>query len=354
MKIGVVPNSDDFSHPADRRRYIYFLNESRIKFEKADFKKDYDFLYVSISGNLALWAKYKERYQSRKNKPKIIFDLSDDLLRDTNVKDILRAIFYFFRGKNPDFILSYKLIIKKMIEASDQIICGSEEQKSTLSKYHKNIVVMRESISHEIFSKKNNYELVKKNEINVFWEGLSHGNAKCFNYLKEILHGLSDVRVCLHIVTDPIYCKISSRLNCTHTHSLLTGIFKNTNIDFYLYDWNIVTFSAVCAACDIAIIPIPEDPVMMGKPENKLLLLWEIGIPVVVSRIPSYARVMSDAHLNYVGNNIIEMRDKTIELISSEELRLNYMNNANKYLEENCSNRKINNMWTEIFTKGNA
>ncbi|MBU3632889.1 hypothetical protein [Polynucleobacter sp. AP-Feld-500C-C5] len=351
MKIGVVPNNDEFDHPADRRRYVHYLNKSGIIFEKANFNKDYDFLYVSISGNLALWAKYKERYRNSKNKPKIIFDLSDDLLKDTWLKNFLRSILYFFQGKNPSFFLSYKQIIKKMIEVSDQIICGSEEQKIDLNKLHQNVVVMRESVSQEIFFKKRSYKLVRKNEIHVFWEGLSHGNAECFNHLKQILQGLSGGKVHLHVVTDPLYCKISSKLNCTQTYSLLTDIFKNTDIYFHLYDWNLVTFSAICSACDIAIIPIPNDPVMMCKPENKLLLLWEIGIPVVTTKTPSYERVMRGADLNFFGSNMNEMIQKTKTLISSEKVRLAYMNNAAKYLNDNCSDNKINKLWNEIFTK---
>jgi hypothetical protein len=354
MKIGIVPNSEDFSHPADRRRYVHYFSKLGISYEKAEFEKDYDYLYVSISGNLAKWAKYKNRYKKTKIKPKIIFDLSDDLLSERGLKDFLRAVLYFFRGKNPNFLVSYKEVIKDMISASDQLICGSEEQKNHLLSYHNNIVVMRESVSQEIFFKKNTYKLIRDNQVHIFWEGLSHGNVKCFEILKEILNYSLGLKIHLHIVTDSKYCKISSKFDCTSTYKLLSDIFKGTEIDFHLYDWNEATFSAICASCDIALIPIPNDPVMLAKPENKLLLMWEIGIPVITTATKSYCRVMKAANLDFTGNDIKELRMKILSLLSSEAMRVQYMDNASRYLQDNCSEYYVQNLWNEIFAKGNV
>ena len=147
MKIGVIPNSEDFSHPADRRRYVNYLSKKSINYELADFNQYYDFVYVSISGNLDLWSRYKAKFKNYASKPVVIFDLSDDILSANALNDFLRAILYIFLGRNPRLYLSYKKIVKKMIVSADLILCGSEEQKNKLDQLHSNVMVMREYVS---------------------------------------------------------------------------------------------------------------------------------------------------------------------------------------------------------------
>ena len=52
--VGFLPNSADFSHPQDRRRYMPFLKDLGIKAETAIFTKHYDVLYVSLNCDLNL------------------------------------------------------------------------------------------------------------------------------------------------------------------------------------------------------------------------------------------------------------------------------------------------------------
>ena len=39
-----------------------------------------------------------------------------------------------------------------------------------------------------------------------------------------------------------------------------------------------------------------NDPMMVGKPKNKLLLFWRMGLPTLVSAIPSYKRAMQESN----------------------------------------------------------
>jgi hypothetical protein len=349
MKIGIIPNSDNFSHPADRRRYVRYFLKRNISYELADYNKFYDYIYVSISANLFLWSKYKSKYLNSINKPKVIFDLSDDLLSANKLNDFLRALLYFFLGKNPKLYLSYKKIIKNMISSSDLILCGSEEQRIKLLKYHSNIVVMREYVSQEISAKKNAYSLFNETELHIFWEGFSHGNIKTFHSIANIFRNFHYLNIHIHIVTDSEYCSVSGRYLCSSTYDVIKSAFKGSGIDFHLYDWNVVTFSAICSSCDIAFIPIPDDPIMLAKPENKLLLLWEIGIPTVTSFTDSYKRVMDDAGLDYVGISEADILDKIKRLAFSKENRLKYMKNASEYINNNASEKVIDSLWDSIF-----
>ena len=75
--VGCIPNSFDFQHPADRRRYIPFFRDNEIKYEIADFEKNYDILIVSINSDLEKWSSYNDKRLDRTKSTRIIFDLSD-------------------------------------------------------------------------------------------------------------------------------------------------------------------------------------------------------------------------------------------------------------------------------------
>ena len=83
---GIVPSSDDFSHPCDRRRYIPFLHSEGVDYERAIFTKHYSVLYISLSADLTLWRKYKKYHKIKRTK--IVFNLSDNYLSENILKSV--------------------------------------------------------------------------------------------------------------------------------------------------------------------------------------------------------------------------------------------------------------------------
>ena len=349
--VGCIPNSVDFSHPADRRRYIPYFNKNNIKYELASFDKYYEYVYISIAADLGKWSKYSNRFYNDTNRPKVIFDLSDSYLSAHWLNDFLRSIYHFVSGRTKSFSYSYKKTIKSMIQKSDVLICGSIEQKNKLSHLHKNIFVIRDYFDEDINIKKCNYRLSEKGGLNILWEGFSHSNSNTFKMMRDVLvaSGLSDIR--LHVITDPNYCKIGAAHFCTSTYQVLSNIFSKTKIKFYLYDWNSYTFSHIASVCDFAIIPIPNDPIMLDKPENKLLLYWSIGLPVIATRTPSYSRVLNSINESTMAcSTHNDWKDALVELSSSSNHRIDYMTKAMEYLRINSSEEVIMNSWDQIFT----
>ena len=69
-----------------------------------------------------------------------------------------------------------------------------------------------------------------------------------------------------------------------------------------LHLWDESTCSDIIRNCDLAVIPIDlSDPFAFGKPENKLLLFWGMGMPVVTSAIPAYVRAMQAVGFRELG-----------------------------------------------------
>jgi hypothetical protein len=349
MLVGIIPAKLDFSHPADRRRPVYYMRKVGIDFELAEFTKHYDCVYLTISADLSRWSLYKSQWLNSAKRPKVVFDFCDDLLAESFFKDFMRAAFYFVSSKNTRFRSSYKTTILEMIRASDVVVCGSVEQKIKLSKFHDNVLIIRDYFRGDIKLKKPSYELKNDGELHILWEGFSHGNIEVFRLLRSALDTVKTHQIHLHVVTDPTYCMVGGRYLCKTTYDVLSKVFKDSTTRFHLYDWCSSTFSAIATSCDLAVIPIPNVSLMRSKPENKLLLLWELGLPVIVSDTPSYARVMGKANLDYVVSEFSQWSDTIGNLAESVENRIEYIRKSNDYLEEFCSDQVIDTTWEKVF-----
>lgn len=349
MLIGVIPNAPDFAHPADRRRYVPYFRKRGIRYETADFDKTYDAVYVSIAANLGLWSRYKAAQQTKGNASRVIFDLSDDLLSDTPARDLMRGAYYYLTGRNTSFDLSYKSAVRRMVAASDVVMCGSDEQKAALDRLHPNVVVVRDFFLDDIRARKTSLALRRSGELHVMWEGLSHGNIEIFRMLRRVLDGVRGHQVHAHVVTDPTYCRVGSSYFCEPTARLLGRTFHGSGVRLHVHDWTPENFSATAAACDIAVIPVPANPVMRRKPENKLLLLWQVGLPVVTSDTPSYSRVMRAVGQPFAAATIADWHRMLPALADDPKLRENYMTEANRYLDATCSERAIMRTWERVL-----
>lgn len=350
IRVGCIPNSSDFKHPADRRRYIYYLQEKGISYEYADFDKAYDVLYLAINADLDKWSTYKQKEKEAGRDVRVIYDLSDSYLNDNDgLKDILRAVYYYVSGKASLLNFSYKQKLLKMIANTDVLICASDEQKKFLDAFHPNVLAAKDYFGKDIKKVKENYELVTPGQLNVFWEGFSHGNQKIFEMLRGILDTITGYHVHVHFVTDSEYCKIGTSYLCKPTYSILQKVFAGSKVSFHMYDWNAVTFSSIATSCDIALVPIPDDPVMLRKPENKLILLWSMGMPVITTNTASYTRVMNNAKEIFTCASKEEWTNKITELAASKARREIYMQAAKQYLEEHNSREVLLKSWDGIF-----
>jgi hypothetical protein len=348
--VGCIPNSSGFDHPADRRRYLMYLLHKKIPFEIAQFEKRYDVLYVSISADLGWWSKYKAHHTSPSFSPRVVFDLSDSYLSAGSAMNFLRPLFYFFSGRTKNLSFSHKETLFKMIRSADVIACGSVEQKSVLDQYHHNVIITRDYFESDIRQIKTSHELAQLHEIHVLWEGLSHGNEIIFKELRDILSTIEGFRIHLHVVTDPAYCRFGARHFCDTTVSVLQRVFRHSSISCHFYEWNRVTFSAIAASCDFAVIPIPNDPVMRAKPENKLLLLWSVGLPVITTATLSYKRVMTAVGSEALSCTTRKDWTNAINIVlSSSAWRAGHMDSVTEYLTTNCSKSVLLSSWEEVF-----
>jgi len=62
-------------------------------------------------------------------------------------------------------------------------------------------------------------------------------------------------------------------------------------IDVRVHQWNAGTLKQVAQECDLAIVPVDlTDSLARGKAENRMVIFWRLGLPVLASASPANIR----------------------------------------------------------------
>ena len=119
--------SKDYSHPADRRRFIGFIK--RHNFLINDYKKPYDLKIITQRSDLS-------NIKNINSDKKIIFDLCDAILEEKNyLKKYLRGVIKFFSRQHKYLSFSYDKLIIEACKKANVVVCASQSQKKILNKY---------------------------------------------------------------------------------------------------------------------------------------------------------------------------------------------------------------------------
>nr|WP_075440446.1 hypothetical protein [Prochlorococcus marinus] len=311
--IGYLPYSPDLSSTGDRRRFLWFCKEKKIKFEIANYHKEYKIIYAVYGSNLSQLIEYKKKFP----KTKIIFEIVDAHLEEKNLFIVyFRGLLRFLLGKEKTFYLNYNNLIKKMIRISEVVVCSTKYQKSYLKKLNKNIIISLDYIEDD-FSKVISKIKETTKKIDVFWEG----KAWSLKHLK-ILNNFSrelKQKIHIHILTD-----LSTEVIPNLYHLKAKKISRSFKFNFTLYQWDKKLVKKISNLCQIGIIPILEnDKVAQSKPENKLILMWTLGLPVFTSNTKAYSFAMGKLNKKYI------CKDKK-----------NWEKNLNYYFEKSNNEKK--------------
>lgn len=340
LRIGYVPMDNRLTQPGDRRRFCYYASKRNIKFEIADPSQDYDLVILTERADISLWSRYK------KGKAKVIYDFVDSYLavRHSDIKAVFRGLAKFISRDSRYPELNYCKAIEGMCARSDAVICSTQEQKKDISKFCKNAHIILDFHCNVVKDIKTSYS--SGEVFNLVWEGLPC-NIGSFYEIKEVLEQLKrQYRVALHVITDLQYYKYMGRFGRRQTQKLTSKLFDN----IILHEWNENTCSSIITSCDMAIIPIPlDDPLAAGKPENKLLLFWRMGVPAVVSATPAYLRAMKGCGLE------MACRDKNewLAIIEKYILDANARRKAGElgriFAENNYGENNILSAWDRVL-----
>lgn len=324
LRVGFVPMSKDLKHPFDMRNFIYYARRRGIKFEIADLEKSYDVIILSPCADVSVWSRYR-------GSARIIYLIVDPYLAVSprDIKGALRGLAKYISGEHKHLRFDYSGAVREMCSRADAVVCTTLEQKCDIQGYCKNVHIVLECHFQAVREVKTDYSAGRR--INLVWEGRAesiHG----FLQVKDVLIELrKKYPIALHLITDLVRGKYMNRYGKISVPNEVKRIFGSNYLPstagghdslVYLYQWNLEVLSRIIAGCDIAIIPLDiSDVLRYGKPENKLLFFWRMGLPVVVSAIPAYERAMAKSGSRMFCRNSNEWRIKLEELIVDSESR---------------------------------
>jgi glycosyltransferase involved in cell wall biosynthesis len=337
LKIGYVPYSTDFARPGDRRRFVHYARRRNLPFEIARADQAYDVVVVSEKGDFSVWSRYE--------KGKVVFDYIDAYLAipRSNPKGLLRGLARFLGGESRRPQLSHWKALESMCRRADAVICGTEEERKRVSAFCRNTHIILDDYSM-YDAVKTGYEAGKV--FNLVWEGLPH-NLAYFELLRRPLQEIRARRpLALHLVTALRYHPYLSKFGSRRAEDLIKDIFDTV----YLYEWNESTAPAVMTSCDLAVIPVPlDDAFAAGRPENKLLIFWKMGIPAVVSAAPAYQRAMEACGLNMACRTEDDWRSALDKYVNDDAAREEAARLGRAYVEANHGEEQVLGRWDRLF-----
>ena len=331
LKIGYIPHSTDLQHPADRRRLAAWAVSNEIKLN-VENPLESDLLVLSSSANFGHWL-------SRATQP-VILDLVDGYMGEhpSFLKDFARNFLRSLQGTSDLKWITYTRHLREACQRSDAIIVASPEQRETILKYNSNVYVILDDHSELTMHRPREIRNTpigpsSGNMKYLFWEGFGY-TLKHFqliaNDLDEFLTR-EDWR--MYLVTVRVFPKWGGFLGKIDSQTVVKKYFPKSWERITIIPWTIGNLKDYAAISDCGIIPIDKkDKFGSLKSENKLLSMWQLGLPVLFSNIPSYLRVanasnqlsfcIDDGDWAAAFDSLINSRQ---QLASGDEERRTYM-----------------------------
>jgi len=340
MRIGYSTLRNDVTAPGDRRRFCHYAEQRGLKFEIARPGGAYDLVVSSSAGDLSEWSRLPRS-------SRLVLDMVDSYLDEPPAapRALVRGAAKFLLGQTRRLHLNYRALIEATCRRADAVICATEEQRDRISKYNSNVHVILDFQSGEVARVKSDYR--RGDTFHLAWEGLGV-NIQTFESFATAWRELRRRhRIELHLVTDLAIPTGSNYIGLRPAREVVKRMLGE---GVYLSQWNVTMLATICTACDLAVIPIPLDqPFFAGKPANKLVFFWRMGVPTVTSATPAYLRAMSAAGLDMTCRGEGDWVPMIEKLMGDEDARQRAGELGRRYVEREYSEASLLARWDRVF-----
>ena len=344
MKIGYEGYSLGNSGIADRRR-ILFWADARGHTVVNSRDPNADIIVITSSSNLGYWSR------SNTGKP-LILDVVDGLVGEQSwSKDLLRGVAYWGTRRSTSIIpLPYKELIIKLARRCTAVVCSSPEQVAEWKK-HKIKAIDILDIHEEIPININSESPYLGNSEEIFWEGLP-ATLGSMSLLKGFVEGNADLNFNLNILTSLNSFKYMNKYKRFNLEEILIRQLPQKNLNFNLVDWSPRELVYYSQKSKVGVIPILG---FQGynhlKAENRLLIMWRLGLPVLTSPLASYSRVMKDAQIDGICRDSLEWKSKLENLFRSSDVREEFVTKSREYLAKRHNYKDLLDKWDSVLAK---
>jgi len=338
MFIGYEGYSPNNSGIADRRRVLFWAQaRGHTIVDSRDSRADV--IVITSSSDLGYWAKHTS------SKP-LILDVVDGLIGEqSKARNLLRGYGYWATRKSTNILpVSYRQLILSVARKCVVVVCSSPEQVAEWAKFN---IKARDilDIHEEVPSKSN---LIASNTVDskdVFWEGLP-ATLNSMSLLNDFFSSNKDIDFKLNVLTNLNSYKYMNKFKKVNVSEMVTRQLEHSNLSINLSQWSPSELVANSSKSFVGVLPILG---FQGynhlKAENRLLIMWRLGLPVLASPLLSYARVMKSAGLDGICKDKYEWSMKTKLLYDSADMRAEFCEKGRLYLEKHHNLEDLLNKW---------
>lgn len=289
LKVGYWPLSRNLKSAGDRRRVVFWA-QARGHEIVTDLSHKVDVIIAGEKSdfNAAVFAK---------SKVPVIFDLIDAYLSPLNSYDDLgRGVAKWIAGEISGGVKPFSHHVKDFCLLADAVICSSVEQEKVIRPYNVNTHVILDSHDEIPFIDVKHLKSNSRSEIRILWEGQPATIRGVRNISSTLTQLTRTSTVQFDFVTDENYFQFLGKHIKRNTLALLKRDLRKISDRVSIIPWNLSNLIEAAKRSSVAMIPIDLSvPMQRLKPENRLLIMWRLGLPCLTSSSPSYFRVTNKA-----------------------------------------------------------
>ena len=328
LKVGYWPLSSSLKSAGDRRRVVFWA-QARGHEIITDLSQKVDVVIASEKSDFNSPA-------FSKPKVPVIFDLVDAYLAPLNpLDDLARGVAKLLSGEISGQVRPFSNHIKNFCLRADGVICSSIEQEEGIRKYNSNTHVILDSHEEIPFIDAKFSEFKSKNEIRILWEG-QPATIRGVRNISSSLQKLSkNNSLYFDFVTDENYSQFLGKYVKRSTLSLLEKDLAEISTIVGITPWTLSNLIKSAKQSSMAMIPVDLSvPMQYLKPENRLLIMWRLGLPCLTSSSPAYLRVSSKAGVIATCVDLDTWLTSFIRLINDPKFAHNETLKGQDYLRE--------------------
>lgn len=335
LRVGYVPNSPDLSAPGDRRRVVFWAN-ARGHQIVTDLSQRVDVIVLSERSN---FTKFLENLEVP-----AVLDLVDGYLaRESIARDWIRGILKVADKQLTGLPRPYTSYVKNICSSVSGVLCSSEEQRLMIEKFSSNV--------HIILDSHNEIPLLNTNFTNsdsksILWEGQPVTLGGVLGISEVLLDEFYERNTQINFITNEKYFKYLGKYSSRNTHSLLSSHLGAMVTERSIIPWTVDSLTNYAKLSSAAILPVLlSNPIQYLKPENRLLIMWRLGLPTLTSNTPAYARVARETGLDFICENLPEWKQKIDKVLSDQRYAAEMVSVGKDYLYKTHNNEQLLKKW---------
>ncbi len=343
LKIGYQPLSPSLKSAGDRRRLLFWA-KNRGHTVITDLSQRVDVLVASENSD------FQSTVFAKKKVP-VIFDLVDAYLSPLNpYDDFARGLAKKLTGQISGGVKPFSHHVRKFCMNSDAVICSSIEQEAVINPLNSNTHIILDSHEEIKFIEPKIAGSSHSIEKRILWEG-QPATIRGVQQISPVLFELSRKNnLYFDFVTDEKYFEFLGKFFKRKTSHLLKQDLNSVFDRMRIVPWSPDNLAMAAQKSSIAMIPIDLSiPMQKLKPENRLLIMWRLGLPCLTSSSSSYARVSRDAGVSAACGSQEIWLDKFNNLLNDPVYAHREILLGQNYIRETHSKTVLLNKWDQAI-----